>query len=251
MIKRVSILLWLLLVALLLVPTIASAGAQFQGERLSYQFGWNGIPAAEIDVEIDVVDYFGNQCYEIKIHGRTKRAIDLIWKMRDEFVTFTKTADLNPIRYSFYQREGRFTQDTDIIWNYETNVARSTRVKKHRRMKDREVEADKYMDPISALFFVRTQDLDVGDVQRLSVFDGKRTHLLEYKVVSREIINVPRGRFAALKIAPRIVSSSEQDKSSGTEKVREVYFYVSDDAQRLLLRFEAEAFVGQIYGELQ
>ena len=241
----------LVLIVAILAPCNLAADPNFDGEKLEYVFGWNGIPAATMVAKVEILDYFGSECYSIKITGRTKPAIDLIWKMRDEFIVYTKTDGLKSIRYSFYQREGRFTQDTDIIWNYETNIARSTRVKKHRQMKDREVDADEYMDPISALFYVRTQDLKVGDVHRIKAFDGKRTHELEYEIVDREELTVPRGTFDAYKIAPRIVKSSEQDKSSGTEKVRDIFFWVSADEKRLLLRFEAEAFVGTIYGELQ
>jgi hypothetical protein len=69
--------------------------------------------------------------------------------------------------------------------------------------------------------------------------------------LGEEHVKVPVGEFDTWKVQPRIVRSSEQDKSSKVEKVRKALLWIDKNEPHHIVRIESEAFVGNIFAELK
>ncbi len=223
----------------------------FSGEILAYEFGWKGIPAADAIVKIRSADCAG-PCYKGVIDLQGKKYLDMFWTVRDRFEVVCSKLDYKPRRFTFFQREGAFQLDTEIVLDKPMGLLRSSRVRLDRpkRLANKVAPSATTYCPLSALLYMRSRPLNVGDEESIPVFDGKRTHTLYWKVTSREKIKVPVGEFDAVRVDPKIIRSDYKDKESKVEKVKKIILWLSNDPSHTILRIESEAFVGSIYAEL-
>lgn len=239
-----------ILAASLVCAAIAGA-ADFAGENLEYEFGWKGIAAANASVQITEMACDG-PCYAANIDIKGKPYLDMIWRVRDRIKTWAVKADYSPRKYVFYQREGGFELDTEIVLDKAEGLLKSTRFRKDKgkALTPKKAQAAGVYCPLSAILYMRAQPLEPGQRYTANVFDGKREHVIEWKVEEREKIKVGAGEFDAKRIAAQVIKSNVTDESSKVEKVRKVTIWVADAPNHLVLKVETQAFWGHIYGEL-
>ena len=240
-----------LFTVLLLFAAVASQAHDFNGEHLEYEFGWKGIPVAEAVVNINNRDCDG-PCYRGTIDLQSKKYLDLIWKVRDRFEMSCVKKDYSPRHFLFKQREGRFELDTEIRLDKDAGLLKSTRyrVDKNKPYRSKKAPAKEMFCPLSALLYMRSRPLNVGDTESIQVFDGKRIHNLQWSVSGKEKVTIGLGQFDSLKVLPKITRSNEKDNESKVEKVRTVVLWISDDPSHTILKIESEVFVGSVYAEL-
>ena len=243
---------WLLFFALLfaLAAAAAPSGAEqqylwdFDQESLKYHFSWSGIVAAELNAYISKE----NDLYYISVQARTKPAIDVLWKMRDKLLIKTGANDLLPRYYRFIQREGRYFQDIEIVFDPATNTARAKRTNKKGKVRRRTVTVDGLYDPISAILFLRRQPLWPDDVYKLKVFDGRRLHVLKYEVIGRKRIRTYRGKLWTRTVVPSLVESEKPEEVK--KKVSKVLMYLTEDEPHDIVLIESDVFIGKVKAKL-
>lgn len=223
------------------------AGAQsqllwdFDQENLFYNFSWSGIVAAELRATIEKKD----GVYHLSIDARTKPAIDVLWKMRDR-LTVTTTSDLSPRYYQFIIREGKYQMDVEIKFDPQTNIATGKRYNPKRdRTYTRIVEMKDIYDPISAILFIRRQPLNLNDVYRIKVFDGRRLYDLKYEVVGRQKIKTYRGELWTKAVVPSLEPTSEKPEDV-TKRVSKVLMYLAEDEPHDIVHIESDVFIGKV-----
>jgi len=244
----------LMLGLLCTLPIRSARAAEFAGERLVYEFGWQKITAAKATVSADSFEADGRTFYKIRFDIEGEPKLDFIWKIRDVLKVETDAATLQCRHFMFMQREGNFRQDTNVWLEPATGMLVSERVQykennQKKILSTKSAPAD-HFDPISALYYVRRMPLTVGQVNTLKVFDGKRKHELSYTVLKEERITTGLGTFDTWKVEPRIVPAAKKDKESKVEKVKEVYLWIDKKEPHNVVRIESEAFVGRIFAEL-
>ncbi len=252
--KEWSLIVVAAMVVVAALATLCLAGAvNFNGERLVYEFGWQAISAATAEVTVASISFGGEPCYRATIQVRGKPKLDWIWKVRDKLESISNAQTLRCRVFTFQQRESNFNADTAIRLDPARNLLISTRTRYRndgpRPMKSFTAPPD-HLDPLGALLYVRQAELAVGRTYALNVFDGKRSHVLNYDVLTLEHIKLAIGEFDAYKIWPRIVKSSGDDAESKVNKVRKAYLWIDKNPPHHLLKIESEVFVGHIYAEL-
>ena len=70
-------------------------------------------------------------------------------------------------------------------------------------------------------------------------------------VVGRERITVPPGTYNAIKFDLQLNKIGKTGELEPHRKFRHASAWISDDPDRLLLRLEAQIFVGSVFAELQ
>ncbi len=248
---------WLYLLISLAAIAVAvwsyAATVDFNGEHLVYEFGWQAISAATAEVTVTTQQYAGAPCYRIIIDVRGKPKLDWMWKVRDRLESLSTIQDLHCRLFTFQQRESNYNSDTTIRFDPTRNLLVSTRVRYRSGgpipMKPFTAPPEQ-LDPLGALLAMRRTEVAVGHTYVLNVFDGKRSHVLNYDVLAEEHIKTQLGEFDAYKIWPRIVASTVQDAESKVNKVRRVYLWLDKLPPHHVLRIESEVFVGHIYAEL-
>jgi len=228
------------------VSQLAVAQAQplwdFDQENLAYNFSWSGFVAAELKVFIEKKD----DLYRLSIDARTKPAIDLLWKMRDKLTVTTDSANLSPRYYQFIIREGKYQMDIEIKSDPQTNIATGKRYNpKRNRTYTRMVEMEDIYDPISAILFIRRQPLNLSDVYRIKVFDGKSLYDLKYEVVGRYRIKTYRGLLWTKVVIPSLEPTSEKPEDV-TKRVSKVLIYLTEDEPHEIVHVESDVFIGKV-----
>jgi len=103
----------------------------------------------------------------------------------------------------------------------------------------------------SALLYLRSQPLRNRSVYRLVVYPATNAYLATITVIGREKISVHTGSYNALKIDLQLNRIGKHLELEPHRKFRRATIWVSDDADRILLRIEAQVFVGTVFAELQ
>ena len=228
------------------------APAVFDGEKLTYLFGWSGLNAAEATISAEVVDYHGKRCYRIVNEIRSRPVLDWIWKVRDRIEVYSEVDTLRPLHYEFIQREGKFNHDTVIDFDHEAKIARAERRYKG-KVKKTTVRFDELYDPMTALYVMRRAGLSPGDRAEIDAFDGKRVHTIEYRVVGADEVKTKFGEKDALVVEPRILKSDPPYKKKESDKsteVRTVTIYLDEADGSTIYRIESDVSVGEVYAEL-
>jgi uncharacterized protein DUF3108 len=83
------------------------------------------------------------------------------------------------------------------------------------------------------------------------VYPATNAYLATLTVVGREKISVRAGTYNAIKLDLQLKRIGKHLELEPHKKFRRATIWVSDDAERVLLRIEAQIFVGTVFAELQ
>jgi hypothetical protein len=101
------------------------------------------------------------------------------------------------------------------------------------------------------MLYLRSQPLRDRSVYRVVVYPATSAYLATVTVVGREKIAVRAGTYDAIKIDLRLNRLGKHLELEPHRKFRRATIWVSNDSDRILLRIEAQIFVGTIFVELQ
>jgi len=103
----------------------------------------------------------------------------------------------------------------------------------------------------SALLYLRSQPLRDGSVFRLAVYPANSAYVATITVIGHERVKVHAGTYSAIKLDLRLQRINKKNQLEPHRKFKRATAWVSDDNDRLLLRVEAQIFVGTIATEIQ
>jgi hypothetical protein len=101
------------------------------------------------------------------------------------------------------------------------------------------------------MLYIRSQTLRDHSVQRVVVFPATSAYLATITVTGREKISVAAGSFKAIKCDLQLSRIGKNGELQPHKKFRHGTIWISDDSDRIVLRIEAQIFVGTVFGELQ
>jgi hypothetical protein len=117
--------------------------------------------------------------------------------------------------------------------------------------KSRQFSLPNLFDLYSAALYLRSQPLRDRSVYRIVVYPTSNAYLATITVVGREKISVHAGTYNAVKLDLQLKRIGKHLELEPHRKFRRATIWVSDDPERLLLRIEAQIFVGTVFAELQ
>ena len=88
-------------------------------------------------------------------------------------------------------------------------------------------------------------------MQRLVVYPATNGYLATISVAGHESIKVGAGTYKAIKLDLQLSKINKQRELEPHKKFRQASAWISDDADRLLLRIEAKVFVGTVFVDLE
>ena len=98
---------------------------------------------------------------------------------------------------------------------------------------------------------MRSQPLKPGDAVRMVVYPTTDPYLAEIEVLDRETIKIAKASRAAIKLKIKLRRVTKKLELETHAKFKNATVWVSDDADRMLLRIEAEIFVGSVWAEME
>jgi Protein of unknown function (DUF3108) len=171
------------------------------GERLTYAVKYKFITAGMATMEVkDTVDCNGSKCYRICSQARSTMPFSLFFEVEDSVFSLMDTQTLHTRHFEKHLREGNYRRDDVVAFDQERHTATysdGTVV---------EVPPD-VQDVLSSLYFLRTQNLEVGKTVVIQNHADKKNYPLEIRILRRETVSVPAGRFECLVVEPILKAS--------------------------------------------
>jgi hypothetical protein len=237
---------WLCAAVVLCVAGFARpvAAAVLDAPRhLVYRVAWNGIPAAQATIDVAPGQESGAPGYTISARAATNPFVDLFWRFRGDASTTLLADPLVPLSFRYDRRVNRAPTTTWITFAPGSERARGGYVKPTRR-EEHDLDDEGLVDPITAGVQALTAHARVGDVLSYRVFTGETHYRVRLTVRGEDTIEVPAGRFEALRVEPEVIKIKNGERRDG--HMRRATIWVTRAPVRTLLRIRSEVFVGAI-----
>jgi hypothetical protein len=217
--------------------------------RASYRFGWSGLTAATGEVHFTKPS---RDKFQFDGTGRTIGLVRVLWRLDVNHRAAASAETLHPIE----------TQQTEsyrwkkIVTHLAFTNSGVTRTRTEAQdgtaeTKTRQFSFPDLFDLHSAALYLRSQPLRDRSVYRVVVYPATSAYLATVTVVGREKISVHAGTYNAIKLDLQLKRIGKHLELEPHRKFRRATIWVSDDSARLLLRIEAQIFVGTVWAELQ
>jgi hypothetical protein len=216
--------------------------------RAAYRFGWSGLTAATGDVHFTKPSE--DKC-QLDGTGRTIGLVRALWKLDVDYQAAASAGTLRPVEAEQTENYRSKKVVTHLAFT-NTGVTRvRTEGKGAAEAKTRQFNFPNLFDLFSAMLYLRSQPLEDRSVYRVVAYPATNAYLATITVVGREKISVHAGNYSAIKLDLRLKRVGKQRQLEPHRKFRRATIWVSDDTERLLLRIEAQIFVGTVFAELQ
>jgi len=217
------------------------------GEKLTYSLGWQFVVVGHASLEVlpdEEIDGKPVRSFEMK--AKTGKVVGSLFKVNDTLSSLTEYDVSRSLGYAKIQREGKTKRDVSVEFDWENlNALYTETIGGGSRVTP---ILENTLDPLSAFYFVRTQEFDVGDVIKGPMTDGKRCKEVEIKVVGRERIKVNGKKYDTLRLEPSL-----KDVGGVFEKSKNatMVIWVTDDHRHIPVKMKSKVAVGSFVAELE
>jgi hypothetical protein len=207
------------------------------GEWLQFDIGYGFINAGTATLEVqEVIDYEGRPAYQLVSTANSNKFFSSFYPVRDRVESIMDAIGLFSWKFDKQLREGKYRSRRQYSFD---------QVRHEVVYKGDTIEVAPYVqDALSALYFVRTQNLEVGKSIFVDNFTDGKNYPLEVVVHGREKVKTKAGVFDCLVVEP-ILRSSGIFQHEGKLTV-----YLTDDRLRLPVMMKSKVVVGSITAEL-
>ncbi|CAN5513396.1 DUF3108 domain-containing protein [soil metagenome] len=222
---------------LLVAPVQAQDGERVHvsfgaGERLEYDLKFGKLKVGIASMEVaNVEDVRGRDAWHtvFQVHG----GVRFLYSVDDVFESWIDRRTFNSLRFKKDQNEGR----RDVEHTYEIFPERA----EYMLANDTALASVRNpLDEGSFLYFVRTIPLVVGQTYSFDRYFMPTRNPVTIKVVRKDTIDVPAGRFPAIVIQPIIKTSGIFSENGHAE------IWLSDDKNRIMLQMKSGLSFGSI-----
>jgi len=218
------------------------------GEKLTYDVLWSIFPAGEVSATLRSVDRGPGDAYEVTTTGRSQGFVSLLYDVQNEFHSLFDPQTVCSRSISKKINEGRRHKETRIVFDGPRKLAildERDLTRPHDPPKHAENEIPGCVeDVVTAFYFLRRQNLEVGRPIQLPVNDGSKTYNVTVEVQAREPIQTPLGNREALRVEPKVFGGLFKRKGR-------MLIWFSDDEQHLPLRIKFMISMGSLTGTLR
>lgn len=225
------------------------------GEKLEFKIRYGFIKAGSATMEVgNTVDLDnGYSAYHIITTARSAKFFDAFYEVRDEVQSFVDTRGFFSWKYYKKLREGGYKFDLLVDYDQPRGVAQVERIRYHsdmekgiRSQSEFQLEIPEYvLDILASFYYIRTQELVVGQPVFMVNHDNKKIYDLEVVVEKKEVIECDAGRFHCIKVEPRL-----RGEAIFSQKGR-MWIWVTDDQYKVPVQVKSKVAVGSITIELE
>jgi len=217
--------------------------------RAFYRFGWSGVTAATGEIHFTKPS---SDRFDLEGTGRTTGLVRALWKLDVTQHAVANSQTLAPIETQQTESYRSKKIATHLIFtNSGVTRARTEGEGATAKTTTREFTLPNLFDLHSAALYLRSQPLKKGNIYRLAVYPTTNVYLATIKVTGQDKVSVRAGTYNAIKLDLQLKRIGKHLELEPHKKFRRATIWVSDDAERLILRIEAQIFVGTVFAELQ
>jgi hypothetical protein len=209
------------------------------GENLEFRVRYGVVVAGSSRMGVDdTVRINGNLCYKIVTEAYSSKFFSTFFKVEDQVVSYADKAGLFSWFFEQHLREGRYKADRWAQYNQRENLV-------YTHKKDTLKVPPYVNDILSSFYFVRTQNLVVGDTLYIQNHANKKIYPMAIIVHGKENIEVKAGKFRCVIVEP-VVTEGGLFKHEG-----KLTIWFSDDEKKIPVQMKSKvSFLGSITAEL-
>jgi hypothetical protein len=216
--------------------------------RATYHFGWAGLTAATAEVHFSKSP---ENRFQLEGIGRTTGLARALWRYDVNYRAVADADTLRPIE----MQQTETVRSKRMVTHLSFSAAGVTRARTEGKgagmIKARDFYLPNLFDLHSALLYLRSQPLKDRTAYRVVVYPASSAYLATVTVTGREKISVRAGSYSAIKADLELKKLGKNLELEPHRKFRHATIWISDDADRIILRIEAQVFVGTVFAELQ
>ncbi|HNS48242.1 MAG TPA: DUF3108 domain-containing protein [bacterium] len=237
--------------ALLLAGTAGLEAAPRAGETLRYQLKWNVVSGGFMNVSVEeAASVDSESTYHLKAYMETGGLFKKLYPFTANIDSYPAVSDFLPRRYLYRSnsKEERIAETVDFsrtppegTWKLDKfEYDRNRSQKKSDRIKT----SGFFQDPLSIIYYLRGQKLQVGSTLTVPLYMDRREYRIAVKVTRRSYLRVMGRVWDTLVVEPD-TSYKTLPFQRGT-----LWIFFSNDAERLPLYFTAKAPLGLVSATL-
>jgi hypothetical protein len=220
----------------------------FRPLRANYVFGWSGFTAATAEVHFSRLG--GDRC-QVQASGRTTGLVRALWRYDVNYRSTANSAVIRPVETNQVDILRSKKMTTHLAFTG-TGVRRlRTETPSNGPVKPRDFNFPNLYDLQTSMLYLRSQALADRKVYRVVVYPATNAYLATATVLGREKISVRAGTYNAIKMDLQLQKVNDNLELEPHRKFRRATIWISDDPDRIVLRIEAQVFVGTVFAELQ
>jgi hypothetical protein len=219
------------------------------GETFQYQLKWNVFSGGTMSLLVKDDAYLeGERAFHLQVEANTEGMFRKFYPFRAQIESFVSRNDFLPLRYqysSWMPNETRLevtsfprgqTQGTYHLDQYKNGT---------KKEKDETFNITAFFqDPLSVLYYLRTQELNVGDQIEIPLSVDRKNYKLAVKVLRRTRIKAAGKTWDAFILEPGVSLDGLPFKAGS------LWIWVSADEARVPLYFSCHAGLGVISATL-
>lgn len=211
------------------------------GEDLTFELSYGVINAGSSNINVTQAVYQDSiNCLKISSLSKTNKFFDRIFKVRDRIESIW-SVDLNStLKYTKKMQEGKYRQSRIHYYYPEQNL--TVYMKKDKKAKKYKTKSfaipDHTHDILSAFYWVRTQEMIVGDTLSTMVTVDGKSYQAGLMVLEKEVIPSIYGKVECLIIEP-ILQGDAIFKQTG-----KIQIWVTNDQHKIPLKIESKIIFG-------
>lgn len=222
-------------------------GAFRPGEKFSMRVTYMGVTAGFFTVRVGEDRVDGRALYTLNMKARTAGAIDWFYRVRDTLTSYMDVEGLFSWGYDYDQNHGGDQESTSVRYDQQGGVVNVDG--------ERADSVPRFtQDILSSIYYLRSQDLEVGQSYRFPVHVSDDYYELILTVAGVEKIGTYDGWKEAYRLVPDVRSKEK------AEELREqvysgkhggVQLWISKDQRKIPLQVALPARFGTFYGYLE
>jgi Protein of unknown function (DUF3108) len=213
-------------------------------QQARYGFGWSGFPCGTAETRLKKT----SDRLQLDVSARTTGLVRALWKFDATHTSIVEAATLHPVSVRQIEHDRGQRIVTELSFN--AGGVTSKVVETPGETKVRRYDFRNVFDVQSAMLYLRSQSLQERNVQRIVVYSATAPYLATVTVLGRERVTVPAGTYNAIKFDLQL-NRIKDNQLLPHRKFRRAIAWMSDDPDRLLVKLEAQVFVGSVVCELQ
>lgn len=215
------------------------------GESQVYELRWEVVPAgfAELAV-VPATDLDGVPAWHFRLLIRTNAFVDFFYKVRDKIESFADLSLQESFLYRKSQREGRHVREEEV--RFDSDKHQATYINSGVVHPPISLMAGT-IDPLTAVFFIRSQPLRNGLEIARPITDGKKNVTGVARVIGRENVEINGVIYDTFRVEPDLRDVAGVFEKS--DKSRITLWFTADE-RHLLVKIEGKVVVGSFTGTL-
>ncbi len=215
------------------------------GEYKRWRVTYLGLTAGDLEAWVEEDEFEGRPAFRLNLRARSRGVASWLYRVRDQAVSFMDVGGLFSWGYEYFQ-DHKGEEDEERIRYYQDQGFFMDEEGKRG-------EIPPYtQDALSAVYYLRTLDLEVGDKASYPVQVGSDVGVIRLYVRRVEDVKTYDGwRKAYLVETELLTIEPGEDESGEIDKVDGIRIWLSKDERRVPYQIAVAAYFGSIYAYLE